>query len=379
MKHIFIIGSRGYSAKYGGWETFVTKLVDNYNDENTTFHISGLSDEKDKLENKIKDNIITDSFYIKQNGGLKMLLCTIKAFKHYLKHIKSNNVKNAYIYVLGLKLGPLLKLYKSKINKLGITILVNPDGLEHERSKWRYPVKKFFLLSEKWMLFNCNIIVCYEKGIKKYIDSKYPSLRKKTIYIAYGTSKADLSRVNEKEVLEEYNLKKDNYLLMVGRFVPENNYELVINEFMKSNINKKLVIISNLSSSNYYKEVTMKTNCQNDDRIQFINGVYDEKKLSTIRKNAFAYIHGHSVGGTNPSLLEALSLTNLNILYDVNFNKDVGKDSCIYFKNEGSLTKILDNIKDYDRKELGKEAKKIIEENFTWNIIVNKYKHIFRK
>ena len=120
MKHIFIIGSRGYSAKYGGWETFVTKLVDNYNDENTTFHISGLSDEKDKLENKIKDNIITDSFYIKQNGGLKMLLCTIKAFKHYLKHIKSNNVKNAYIYVLGLKLGPLLKLYKSKINKLGL-------------------------------------------------------------------------------------------------------------------------------------------------------------------------------------------------------------------------------------------------------------------
>ena len=379
MKHIFIIGSRGYKAKYGGWETFVTKLVDNYDDKEVIFHISGLSEEKDNLNININNNIVKDSFYIKQNGGLKMLLCTIKSFKYYLKYIKDNNIENAYIYILGLKLGPLLKIYKNKLTKLGITTLVNPDGLEHERSKWSYPVKKFFLLSEKWMLFNCNIIVCDAKGIKKYIDSKYPSLRKKTIYIAYGTNKADLSRVNEKEVLEEYNLKKDNYLLMVGRFVPENNYELVINEFMKSNINKKLVIISNLSSSDYYKEVTMKTNCQNDDRIQFINGVYDEKKLSTIRKNAFAYIHGHSVGGTNPSLLEALSLTNLNILYDVNFNKDVGKDSCVYFKNEGSLTKILDNIKDYDRKELGKEAKKIIEENFTWNIIVNKYKHIFRK
>lgn len=379
MKHIFIIGARGYKARYGGWETFVTKLVDNYSDEGVIFHISGLSEKEDRLENKIKDNIITDEFYIKQNGGLKMLLCTIKAFKYYLKYIKKNNIDKAYIYVLGLKLGPLLKLYKNKIKRLNITTLVNPDGLEHERSKWSYPVKKFFLLSEKWMLFNCDIIVCDAKGIKKYIDLKYPSLRKKTIYIAYGTDKIDLSCVNEEEVLKEYNLKKNDYILMVGRFVPENNYELVINEFMKSNINKKLVIISNLSSSNYYKEVTMKTNCQNDDRIQFINGVYDEKKLSTIRKNAFAYIHGHSVGGTNPSLLEALSLTNLNILYDVNFNRDVGKDSCVYFKNEGSLTKILDNIKDYDRKKLGKEAKKIIEENFTWDIIVNKYKHIFRK
>lgn len=379
MKHIFIIGSRGYKAKYGGWETFVTKLVDNYNDENTIFHISGLSDEKDKLENKIKDNIITDSFYIKQKGGLKMLLCTIKAFKYYLKHIKSNNVKNAYIYILGLKLGPLLKIYKNKLTKLDITTLVNPDGLEHERSKWSYPVKKFFLLSEKWMLFNCDIIVCDAKGIKRYIDLKYPPLRKKTIYIAYGTDKIDLNNVNEEEILKEYELKKNNYLLMVGRFVPENNFELVINEFMKSDIKKELIIISNLSSSNYYNEVVSKTNCLTDKRIKFINGVYDEKKLSIIRKNAYAYIHGHSVGGTNPSLLEALSLTELNILYDVNFNKDVGKESCLYFKKEGSLTKTLNNIKDYDRKKLGKEAKKIIEENFTWKIIVDKYKNIFRK
>ena len=141
MKHIFIIGARGYKASYGGWETFVTKLVDNYNDENTIFHISGLSENNNKIEYKINNRIITDSFYIKQNGGMKMLLCTIKAFMYYLKYIKNNNIEDAYIYVLGLKLGPFLKLYKNKINKLGITTLVNPDGLEHERSKWSYPVK----------------------------------------------------------------------------------------------------------------------------------------------------------------------------------------------------------------------------------------------
>jgi len=285
MKHIFIIGARGYHAKYGGWETFVSNLVDNYNDSNTTFHISSLSEGTEE-EYKVNNNIIVTPFNIKQNGGLKMLLCTIKAFNYYLKYIKENQIKNAYIYVLGLKLGPLLKLKKNIIKKLGIKVLVNPDGLEHERAKWSYPVKKFFLLNEKWMLNNCDIIVCDAKGIKKYVDIKYPKLKNKTINIAYGTNKIDLSNVDEKEILKEYKLTKNNYCLMVGRFVPENNYEIVIKGFMKSNINKKLVIVSNLSSSNYYNEVLEKTNCNKDDRIIFIDGIYDQTKLAVIRKNA---------------------------------------------------------------------------------------------
>ena len=165
---------------------------------------------------------------------------------------------------------------------------------------------------------------------------------------------------------------------MVGRFVPENNYELVIKEYMKSDIKLPLIIVSNLSSSNYYNELTTKLDCLKDKRIIFINGIYDEIKLSVVRKNAYAYIHGHSVGGTNPSLLEALSLTKLNILYDVCFNKDVGKKSCIYFDEKKSLSKILNNITKYDRKKMGKECQEIIKNNFTWDIIVDKYKKIFK-
>lgn len=375
--HIFIVGARGYKAKYGGWETFVSKLVDNYHDNNTIFHISGLGD-NDTYDVKINDNIYLDNFYIKQNGGIKMFLCTIKAFNYYLKYIKDNKLDNCYIYVLGLKLGPLLYLKKHTIKKLGIKVLVNPDGLEHKRSKWNYLIKKCFLLSEWSMLNNCDLIICDAIGIKKYIDNKYPKLTNITKYIAYGTDKIDLSNVNEPEILKEYNLHKDKYILMVGRFVPENNYELVIKEYMKSDIKLPLIIVSNLSSSNYYNELTTKLDCLKDKRIIFINGIYDEIKLSVVRKNAYAYIHGHSVGGTNPSLLEALSLTKLNILYDVCFNKDVGKKSCIYFDEKKSLSKILNNITKYDRKKMGKECQEIIKNNFTWDIIVDKYKKIFK-
>lgn len=376
MKHVFIIGARGYHANYGGWETFVSNLVDNYKDENTIFHISGLS-EKDEAY-KVNNNIFIKTFNIKQNGGLKMLLCTIKAFKYYLKYIKDNKIEKSYMYILGLKLGPLLKLYKNKIKEMGIITLVNPDGLEHQRNKWNYLVKKFFLLSENWMLNNCDIIVCDAKGIKKYIDIKYPKLKKKTVYIAYGANEVDLSNVDEKKILKEYNLTKNSYCLMVGRFVPENNYELVIKSFMKSKIAKKLFIVSNISSSNYYNEILEKTNCINDDRIVFIDGIYDQTKLAIIRKNAYLYIHGHSVGGTNPSLLEALILTNLNILYNVNFNKDIGGDACLYFDKKSNLIKILNNTEKYDSKKLGKECKDIIKNNFTWDIIVEKYKKLFK-
>ena len=380
MKNIFIIGSRGYHYNYGGWETFVTNLVDNYNDLDTKFHISMYTNDKNLKEYEADSNVIVDPIYVKNSTSGKMFIYSVKALKYYIKYIEDNDIKDAYIYILGLKLFNYLSMYKKKIRKLCITILVNPDGLEWMRSKWSYPVKKFFLLSEKFMLNASDIIVCDGLGIKEYVDNKYPKLKNKTKYIAYGYNNIDLSKVNEKKVLKKYDLEKDNYLLMVGRCVPENNYELVINEFMNSDIDKDLVIITNLSSSNYYDKLKSSTNFYKDTRIKFIDGVYNKEELAIIRHNAYLYIHGHSVGGTNPSLIEAMSLTDLNILYDVCFNYDIGLDTCLYFKDNGSLTTLRNDKKflDESKKKLGKICKKRVKENFTWDIIVNEYKKIFK-
>lgn len=382
MKNIFIIGSRGYHAKYGGWETFVSNLVDHYNDKDTIFYVGELIENKenDKTLKKINKNLYLIPTYVKDIGSPKMFLYTIKSYLYTLKYIKENNLNNSYIYVLGLKLGPLLQFQKRLRKKYQIKILVNPDGLEHRRSKWNKLIRLCFLLSEWSMINNCDIVICDALGIQKYIEEKYKKTRNKTKYIAYGAKTEDLSHINEEEILKEYNLKKDNYCLMVGRCVPENNYELVIKEYMNSTIEKDLIIITNLSSSNYYQELLEKLNFQTDKRIRFIDGVYNQQKLATIRKNAYLYIHGHSVGGTNPSLIEALSLTDLNILYDVCFNRDVGEDACLYFKEEGSLEKILNDKKKLDslKDKIGKKAKKRAREHFTWEIIVKKYKKIFK-
>lgn len=379
MKHVFILGARGYHENYGGWETFVTNLVDNYKDKNTCFYISKITN-KDEEFSVINDNIKIMPIKVKNTGSFNMFLYSLKSINETIKYIKENNIKSSYIYILGLKSLNYLSIKRNKLKSLGATIIVNPDGLEFKRSKWGKVAKAFFLLSERYMLNASDIIVCDSLGIKDYVDLKYPKLKDKTTYIAYGSNTFNFKNIDEKNVLEEYGLKKNNYCLMVGRCVPENNYELVIKEFMKSKIKKDLIIISNLDSSNYYNELVNITKCDSDSRIKFINGVYDQNKLAVIRKNAYLYIHGHSVGGTNPSLIEALNLTDLNILYDVNFNKYAGRDSCLYFKDDGSLTKLLDDSKmlNITKKEKGNMAKEIVKNNFTWDIIVNKYKKIFK-
>ena len=374
MGNVFIIGSKGYNKNYGGWETFAKCLVDNFNG-NIKFYVTEISIDDDEIYDI--NNVTCIKVKTSNYGKASMLLYTINSFKRVIKYIEDNNIENPIIYVLGLKLGPYLTLYKRKLKKLNIKVLVNPDGLEHKRSKWSWYVKLFFMYSMKTMLKNCDKIVCDSKGIMEYF-SKY---KDKTTYIAYGTDIVEVQ--NEKKVLKEYNLKSNDYYLVVGRFVPENNFETIIKEFMKTNTKKKLIIISNIEKNKFYDSLLENTKFDTDNRIILLNAIYDKSKLVVIRKNAYAYIHGHSVGGTNPSLLESLNVTNLNILYDCIFNKEVGKNSCYYFnKSNDNLKNLINNLDKLNKNEiisLGNECKNIIKNNYTWKIVVNKYNKLFKE
>ena len=148
----------------------------------------------------------------------------------------------------------------------------------------------------------------------------------------------------------------------------------MIIEFMKSNTTKDFVIITNFEKNKFYEELENKTNFKSDPRIKFVGTVYDQELLKKIRENAFGYLHGHEVGGTNPSLLEALSTTNYNILLDVGFNYEVAMDGAIYFnKEDGNLANIINNEPQNDKiVELSKMAKSRIKDEYTWCKIVDK-------
>lgn len=150
---------------------------------------------------------------------------------------------------------------------------------------------------------------------------------------------------------------------------------------MLSNSRRDLVIITNYKGNKFFDKLKKETAFDKDKRIKFVGTVYDAELLKYIRKNAFAYIHGHSVGGTNPSLLEALGLTKLNLLYNVGFNNEVAGNSALYWdKSDTSLSKLInrvDNFNDEKRNDFFEKGKEVVTKRYTWDSIINKYEELF--
>lgn len=382
-KNIIIIGSRGYEKEYGGWETFVTNLINNYNDKSTQFYVPELNHNKSEEGIIIKNDVICPQIYTPKQGFVTMFTFTIKAVLYFKKYIKKNDLKNVVMYVVGCKVGPLFTLIHRSLKKMGVKIVINPDGLEWKRDKWAWWIKQCFKISERTMIKASNYVVCDSKNIEKYVREKYRKYNPSTTFIAYGSYMNDVRGLNKKtkDFMKKYDIKLNNYYLIVGRFVPENNYELIIKEFMKTKTKKDLVIVSNVEENKFYRTLLEKTHFDKDKRIKFVGSVYDQDILRRIRKSAYAYIHGHSAGGTNPSLLEALSITDVNILYNACYNEEVGEDAALYFSNkEKSLVKVINKVEKFDSKQIkdySKKAKNRIRSEYTWDIIVDKYKNFF--
>ena len=177
-------------------------------------------------------------------------------------------------------------------------------------------------------------------------------------------------------------LTKKNYYLVVGRFVPENSFEIMIREFMKSNSKRDFAIITNVNDK-FLNELENRLHFSKDKRIKFVGTVYDQELLKKIRENAYAYFHGHTVGGTNPSLIEALGSTDLNLLVNVGFNREVAIDSALYWdREEGKLAQLInqvDNKPEEEIKALGLKAKERVQKAYTWKKICERYEDVFLK
>lgn len=380
-KNVFLIGSNGIPAKYGGFETFVENLTANKINQNIKYHVACIGNDNSEFE---YNNSRCFNIKVPNIGAAKAEYYDLAALERTIKYIEKNNIKNATVYILGTGVGLFIGIYKRRFKKLGAKVYVNPDGCEWRRAKWNAILKKFFKVCEGKMAKHADLLICDSVNIEKYIKEEYKKYNPKTTFIAYGSNLEKTKNEDTKKLENWYNEKdisKNDYYLIVGRFVPENNYETMIKEFIKSKTNKKLVIITNVEKNKFYEELKEKTKFDNDERIKFVGTVYDTPLLKQIRENAYGYIHGHEVGGTNPSLLEALATTKLNLLLDVGFNKEVAKQGAMYWnKEEGNLSDLinsLENISEEEKEKYGTIAKRRIEEEYNWNKIVTKYEKIF--
>lgn len=386
MKDVFIVGSKGIPANYGGFETFVDNLVTRQVNPKIKYHVSCMTFDK-SVKNYDYNGAECQEIYVPNIGGAKAILYDLRSLDWALDTIKERNLKDGIIYILACRIGPFLHKYIKKFHNHGFKVWVNPDGHEWKRAKWSVPVRKYWKVSEKLMVKNADFLICDSKSIEEYIHKDYRKYNPQTTFIAYG---ADITpstlKQDDKKVVDWFNkhdVKLNEYFLIVGRFVPENNYETMIKEFMKSKVNKDLVIITNVEKNAFYNSLKEETHFENDKRIKFVGTVYDAELLKFIRENALGYLHGHSVGGTNPSLLEALGSTKINLLYNVGFNKEVGEDSSLYWSLEdGSLANKLNEVEEISTEKeenFGKLAKQQIIDNYSWEKIVNDYEEQFMR
>ena len=382
-KHVYIIGSKGIPAHYGGFETFVDNLVSRQVSEKIKYHVACMSDKKKRHGKYAKAEL----FYVKTRNihSARAVLYDILSMKHTLKQIQENNLSDGVVYILACRIGPVFNFFVRKLHKRGFKVYVNPDGHEWMRAKWSAPVKLYWRISERMMIKHADLVICDSTGIQHYVEQEYSHYHPKTTYLAYGadTSRSGLKDGDEKlqEFYKKWGIKKRKYYLMVGRFVPENNFETVIKEFIECLSEDDLVIITNHENNKYFEKLKKTTLFEHDDRIKFVGTIYDTDLLKKIRENSFAYIHGHSVGGTNPSLLEALASTNINILYDCIFNREVAGRGALYFTlEEGSLRRIFNRLTGKTAKDYIRErgiARSRINEMYDWGGVVEGYEEVF--
>jgi glycosyltransferase involved in cell wall biosynthesis len=245
------------------------------------------------------------------------------------------------------------------------TIITNMDGLEWKRSKYSTSVQNFLRYAEKLAVKYSRYYISDSLVIKSYLADKYKINSK---YIPYG---ADLFSEEEREQFDPNEAMKEDYFLLMARMEPENNIETILEGFNNSHSNKQFKVLGDVSNR-FGKFISHKF--KNDERIQFKGTIFDTAKVRLLQNNSYLYFHGHSVGGTNPSLLEAMASEALIAAHNNPFNHSVLNADAYYFSNADEVCKLVETVqrKEPEKTMVSNNLRKI-KYQFNWESIIDQY------
>ncbi|MFS2188558.1 DUF1972 domain-containing protein [Mucilaginibacter sp. Mucisp84] len=244
-------------------------------------------------------------------------------------------------------------------------IITNMDGLEWKRSKYSKPVQQFLKYAEKLAVKHSQYYISDSRVIRSYLKDKYEVDSR---YIPYG---ADLFSDQEREQFDKSEVLKEDYFLLMARMEPENNIETILEGFNNSSSKKSFMVLGD-TSNRFGKFITHRF--KNDDRIQFKGANFDNSVVRALQNNSYLYFHGHSVGGTNPSLLEAMASEALIAAHNNPFNKSVLNSDAFYFDNANEVRHLVENVQRKDpEREMVKNNLHKIQYQFNWEVVINDY------
>lgn len=357
---VSIIGTVGVPAKYGGFETLVENMLTHQQSKNIEYTVFCSKKHYTTLPSKYKGAYLK---YINLSAnGLSSIIYDILSM---LRSIRNSDVM-LILGVSGCLFLPILRLIYYK------QIVVNIDGLEHRREKWSWAVQKFLKFSELFAVRFSDLVIADNKAIYDYVLDEYGV---KSELIAYGGDHVlcDLDS-SSCTVLDEYNLSDHDYSLSICRIEPENNIHTILSAYSMSR--QLLVFIGNWDNSSYGRDLKEKYSLF--ENIQLIDPIYDIERLNILRSNCNLYIHGHSAGGTNPSLVEAMFFEKPIIAFNCKYNIESTENKAIYFDNDAHLFELI-QLDNSEYMRCAKMMYQIAVKRYKWTDIVRKYESIFKK
>lgn len=358
---IGILGTRGIPNYYGGFEQFAeyfaTYLVKNshevfvYNSSNHPYQ-----------ENKFNGVNIVHCYDPENKIG------TIGQFIYDFNCILDSRKRDFDIL---LQLGYTSSAVWHRFLPKGSIIISNMDGLEWRRSKYSAIEKKFLKYAERLAVKHSNYLISDSLGVQNYLINEYNAQSK---YIAYGAKPFNNPNMR---ILKFYDVKPSNYNILIARFEPENNLEIILDGVVLA-ANKTPFLVVGKHDSNKFGAY-LKSKFKHSNNIRFVGGIYNLEHLNNLRYHSNLYFHGHSVGGTNPSLLEAMASKALIVAHNNEFNNSILESDAFYFSTKQEVKNIIDNIQ---KKQYGDKIENCFEKinkRFTWELINKMYLDFFNE
>lgn len=357
-KSIAIVGTNGLPGRYGGWDQLMNHLTIQLQED---YKFAVYTSSHDRVEGIEEVNGAHLEIVYLQANGFQSVVYDGWSMLHAC-------FKYDTLLVLGTSgciFLPFIKLFRKKI-------VLNPDGAEWKRGKWNKAIKWFLKLSEYIGVKFADVVITDNVVIQEYVAKEY---QVDSILIEYGGDNAKAVPLSP-ETAAQYDIELPaNYAFKVCRIEPENNVDLILNAFSQTDF--PLVFVGNWNRSAYGKNVREKY--RHNKNMKLLDAIYDQEQLDSLRSNCSLYVHGHSVGGTNPSLVEAMNLGLACIVFDVDYNRETTENKAIYFNDVQGLLSQIDSLRaDPSLAEAVKEDMlKISKSRYQWRTIVEKYATTF--
>lgn len=356
--NIAILGTRGIPNNYGGFEQFAEFLSVGLVKRGHSVTVYNSSNHPYKKAT-YKDVTIKHIYDPEDKIG------TIGQFVYDFLSIRDTHGKKFDII---LQLGYTSSSIFYKLHPTKSIIITNMDGLEYKRTKYSKMVQKFLMWAESLAVKDSHHLISDSLGIKDYILKKYSA---SSTYIPYG---AELFNEVNRDILQKYDVQEYLYHLIIARLEPENSIEMILDGFVLSDSSDKFLVIGD-NRSNFARY--LQNRYKQYKNIIFIGGIYDMRILDNLRYFSKLYFHGHTVGGTNPSLLEAMASNALICAHDNEFNKGILGEDAFYFCTSNDVSRVIkETLYKKHSQYIQKNRDKILK-HYRWEMIINEYEKIF--